>query len=48
MVGIVGRDSGEVRLKVVEHADQETLEEFVEQTTTPGATVVPGFPHISR
>jgi transposase len=39
VVGIVGRGSGEVRLKVVEHADQETLEEFVEQTTTPGATV---------
>jgi transposase len=39
VVGIVGRGSGEVRLKVVEHADQETLEEFVEQTTTPGAMV---------
>ena len=39
VVGIVGRGSGEVRLEVVEHADQETLEGFVEQTTTPGATV---------
>jgi transposase-like protein len=39
VVGIVGRQSGEVRLEVVEHADQPTLEKFVEQTTTPGATV---------
>jgi transposase len=39
VVGIVGRQSDEVRLEVVEHADQPTLEKFVERTTTPGATV---------
>src|SRR3982751_1907997 len=39
VVGVVGRDSGEVRLEVVEHADQETLDNFVEEATTPGATV---------
>ena len=39
VIGIVGRDSGEVRLEVVEHADQETLDNFVEEATTPGATV---------
>jgi len=39
VIGIVGRDSGAVRLEVVEHADQETLDRFVEGTTTPGATV---------
>ena len=39
VIGIVGRDSGEVRLEVVEHADRATLDNFVEETTTPGATV---------
>ena len=39
MIGIVGRDSGAVRLEVVEHADQETLDHFVEESTPPGATV---------
>jgi hypothetical protein len=39
VIGIVGRDSGDVRLEVVEHADQETLDHFVEEATTPGATV---------
>src|SRR3981081_2675035 len=39
VVGIVGRDSGGVRLEVVEHADQEPLDNFVEEATTPGATV---------
>jgi transposase-like protein len=39
VVGIVGRQSGEVRLKVVEHADQEALESFVTETTTSGTTV---------
>jgi transposase len=39
VVGIVGRQSGEVRLKVVEHADQATLEGFVTETTAEGTTV---------
>jgi transposase-like protein len=39
VVGIVGRQSGEVRLEVVEHADQATLEELVKETTIAGATV---------
>jgi transposase len=36
---VVGRDSGEVRLEVVGHADQATLEEGVEGTTLEGTTV---------
>jgi transposase len=36
---VVGRDSGEVRLEVVEHADQATLEEEVEGTTLEGTMV---------
>jgi transposase len=36
---VVGRDSGEVRLEVIEHADQATLEEEVEGTTLEGTTV---------
>jgi transposase len=39
VVGIVGRRSGEVRLKVVEHADQATLEGFVTATTAEGTRV---------
>ena len=39
VVGIVGRQSGEVRLEVVEHADQATLEELVKETTIADATV---------
>src|SRR3954465_261313 len=39
VIGIVGRDSGEVRLEVVEHADQETLDNFVDEIATPGATL---------
>jgi transposase len=39
VIGIVGRDSGEVRLEVVAHADQTTLDDFVAETTIPGATV---------
>jgi transposase-like protein len=39
LVGIVGRESGEVRLEVVDHADRTTLGAFVRETTTPGAMV---------
>src|SRR4051794_8067387 len=39
VVGVVGRQSGEVRLEVVEHADQATLEEIVTEATTPGTAV---------
>ncbi len=39
VVGVVGRQSGEVRLEVVDHADQATLEKCVTEATNPGATV---------
>jgi transposase len=39
VVGVVGRESAKVRLEVVEHSDQETLETFVVDMTKPGAPV---------
>lgn len=39
VVGAVGRQSGEARFEVVDHANQTTLEKFVTETTTPGAMV---------
>ena len=39
VLGVVGRESGQVRLDVVEHADQETLETFVVDQTQPGTLV---------
>jgi transposase len=39
VAGVVGRDSGEVRLEMIHHTDQETLEEVVEDNTKSGATV---------
>ena len=39
VVGTLGRDSGQVRLQVVAHTDQSTLEAHVLETTLP-ATVV--------
>jgi transposase len=39
VVGIVGRQSGEGRFEVVDHADRATLEKFVTGMTTPGAMV---------
>lgn len=39
MTGVVGRESGDLRLEVVEHSDRETLEEGVECTTLEGTTV---------
>src|SRR4051795_7248443 len=39
VVGIVGRESGMVRLEVVEHSDQKTLEPLVVNMTKPGTMV---------
>jgi transposase len=39
VIGIVGRESGEVRLEVAEHSDQGTLEGFVRAMTQPGTLV---------
>jgi transposase len=39
VVGIVGRESGMVRLKVVEHSDQKTLEPLVVDMTQSGTMV---------
>jgi transposase len=37
VVGIVGRESGEVRLEVVANSDREALEDIVDRTTLEGA-----------
>jgi transposase-like protein len=39
VAAVVGRDGGPVRLRVVEHADRETLQEFVRRMTWPGTLV---------
>ena len=39
VVGIVGRESGQVRLEVVEHADRSHLEPCVQASTVAGAMV---------
>jgi transposase len=39
VVGVVGRASGQVRLEVVEHSDQATLERIVGGATKPGTMV---------
>jgi hypothetical protein len=36
VAGVVGRESGQVRLQVIDHADRETLEDFVQRTTAEG------------
>ncbi len=50
VVGIVGRESGTVRLEVVVHSDQETLEAFVDKTTKSQAMVYTdewsGYDHV--
>jgi transposase len=38
-VGVVGRETKQVYLEVVEHADRATLERVVEDNTAPGCTV---------
>ena len=37
--GVVGRESGQVRLTVAEHSDRKTREAVVGNATTPGTTV---------
>lgn len=37
--GVVGRESGQVRLRVCEHSDRQTLHAFVETRTAEGCTV---------
>ncbi len=39
VAGVVGRQTGRLRLSVVEHADRETLEGFVESSTREGTMV---------
>lgn len=39
VAAVVGRDRGQVRLRVVGHADGATLREFVRRMTWPGTTV---------
>jgi transposase len=39
VIGVVGRESAKVRLDVVEHSDQETLDKFVVNMTKPGTLV---------
>ncbi len=50
VVGIVGRESGTVRLEVVAHSDQETLEAFVDKATKSQAMVYTdewsGYDHV--
>ena len=52
IVGTVGRESGKVRLRMVEHTDRATLCEHVEQFTTPGTQVYTdewrGYNHVDR
>jgi transposase-like protein len=38
IAGVVGRESGGLRLRVVAHTDRATLEEFVRRQTWPGTT----------
>jgi transposase len=39
IAGVVGRESGEVRLRVCPHSDRQTLQPFVETRTAEGCTV---------
>jgi transposase-like protein len=39
VAGVVGRESGEIRLEVCHHSDRETLQSFVEERTLDTATV---------
>src|SRR5260370_40737889 len=52
VVGIVGRESGMVRLEVVEHSDQKTLEPLVVNMTKPGTIVYTdewdGYNHLTE
>lgn len=52
VVGTIGRESGQVRLRVVHHTDQDTLEAHVHQFTTSCAQVYTdewsGYNHLIR
>ena len=52
VVGTVGRESGQVRLRVVHHTDQETLQHHVHSFTLAGVQVYTdewlGYNHIIR
>jgi transposase-like protein len=39
VAGVVGRESGQVRLEVIGNSDRETLEDGVDRATLEGATV---------
>jgi transposase len=39
VAGVVGRDSGQIRLQVCHHSDRQTLQPFVEIHTPAGSTV---------
>jgi transposase len=39
IVGVIGRESGQVRLRVCHHSDRQTLVPFVVAATQPGCTV---------
>ena len=39
VAGVVGRESGQIRLQVCHHSDRATLQSFVEAHTQPDATV---------
>jgi len=52
IVGSVGRESGQVRLRMVKHTDAKTLERHIAQFTQPAALVNTdewqGYNHIAR
>ncbi len=52
IVGTVGRESGQVRLRVVKHTDSQTLNKHMAQFTQPESTANtdewPGYNHIDR
>ena len=52
IIGSVGRDTGQVRLRVIQHTDRHTLEQHVDQFTLPGSRVNtdewPAYRHIMR
>jgi transposase len=39
IAGVVGRESGQIRLRVCAYSDRATLQPYVEATTAPEATV---------
>ena len=41
VLGVVERETDQIRMDVVEHSDQDTLDKFVVDMTKPGAMVNP-------